>query len=101
MPNPKDIKIGKRIRMRRLILKLSQTEVATALGISFQQVQKYETGANRISGSRMVELGAVLKVHPSYFFAEFDGPDAQPERLGHYRFGVDDNRCPPLYRLAV
>jgi transcriptional regulator with XRE-family HTH domain len=63
-----DVRVGKRLRARRLELDLSQVAVADQLGISFQQVQKYENGRNRISASRLREVSSILNVHPSYFF---------------------------------
>ena len=56
-PNPIDGQVGARVRMRRLMLGLSQTALADALGITFQQVQKYESGRNRISASRLQHIG--------------------------------------------
>lgn len=71
MPRQEDIEIGARIKQRRLVLKLTQTEVAEAIGVRFQQLQKYETGINRVSASRLVDLGKALDVPPSYFFEGF------------------------------
>ena len=67
-PKPTDKHVGKRVRMRRLMLDLSQTELADALGITFQQVQKYEKGANRISASRLQHISNVLQVPIPFFF---------------------------------
>ena len=63
-----DVHIGRRVRERRIALGLSQSELAEKLGISFQQVQKYESGANRISGSRLWDISTVLETAVSYFF---------------------------------
>jgi transcriptional regulator with XRE-family HTH domain len=63
-----DMEIGWRIRMRRVELKVSQRQLGKALGVTFQQVQKYETGMNRISGSRFVEICRLLQVDPNYLF---------------------------------
>ncbi len=60
LPDPTDIHVGKRVRMRRLMLKMSQADLASSAGITFQQVQKYEKGTNRISSSRL--LPAFLRV---------------------------------------
>ena len=70
IPNPVDIEVGKRLKERRIFLGLSQTELANMLDISFQQVQKYEKGTNRISASRLVDLSNVLEVNITYFFNE-------------------------------
>jgi len=70
IPNPVDIEVGKNLKKRRIFLGLSQTELANMLDISFQQVQKYEKGTNRISASRLVNLSNVLDVNITYFFNE-------------------------------
>lgn len=67
-PNPVDIYVGSKVKSRRLILGLSQEELAKAIGLTFQQVQKYERGTNRISVSRLVDICKVLKVPVDYFF---------------------------------
>ena len=63
-----DIHIGRRVRERRVAMGLSQSELAEGLGISFQQVQKYESGANRISGSRIWDIATLLRVPVGFFF---------------------------------
>lgn len=67
-PNPVDVHIGAKLKSRRLILGLSQEELARAIGLTFQQIQKYERGANRISASRLVDICHVLKTPVDYFF---------------------------------
>jgi transcriptional regulator with XRE-family HTH domain len=67
-PNPIDRHVGARVRMRRLMVGLSQSKLAGALDVTFQQVQKYEKGANRIGASRLQQLARVLEVPPSFFF---------------------------------
>jgi transcriptional regulator with XRE-family HTH domain len=69
-PNPIDVHVGNRIRLRRTLLGLSQERLADALGLTFQQVQKYERGANRVSSSRLYDLARTLDVSLPYFFAE-------------------------------
>ena len=71
-PDPVDIYVGTRMKGRRNLMNLSQTELAAVLGITFQQVQKYERGTNRISASRLYQLGQVLDVPVSFFFEKFD-----------------------------
>jgi len=68
VPHPVDIHVGRQMRARRELRGLPQKELARQLGISFQQVQKYESGANRISASKMWQLCDVLEVEPGYFF---------------------------------
>lgn len=67
-PDPVDRHVGARIRMRRLMLKCSQTKLADALGITFQQVQKYEKGTNRVGASRLQHIASILQVPASFFF---------------------------------
>jgi transcriptional regulator with XRE-family HTH domain len=67
-PNPIDRHVGARVRMRRLMVGLSQSKLAHALDVTFQQIQKYEKGANRIGASRLQQLARVLDVPPSFFF---------------------------------
>lgn len=67
-PNPVDIYVGSRLKLRRLILGISQKKMAEKLGITFQQVQKYENGINRISASRLWDISKLLKVQVEYFF---------------------------------
>lgn len=68
IPNPIDQHVGSRVRMRRVMLGLSQEKLGNALSLTFQQVQKYEKGTNRIGASRLQEISKVLNVPPSFFF---------------------------------
>jgi transcriptional regulator with XRE-family HTH domain len=70
MPHPIDVMVGKRIRLRRVQLGFSQTELGKKLGVTFQQVQKYENGANRVSCSRLYEISTALDVPITFFFME-------------------------------
>jgi len=70
-PNPVDVHVGGRVRLRRTLLGMSQEKLGDAIGLTFQQVQKYERGANRIGASRLYDLSRVLDVPVSYFFEEF------------------------------
>ncbi|MBI4968898.1 MAG: helix-turn-helix transcriptional regulator [Rhodospirillales bacterium] len=67
-PNPIDVHVGNRVRLRRTLLGMSQEKLGEAIGLTFQQVQKYERGANRIGSSRLYDLSNVLDVPVSYFF---------------------------------
>jgi transcriptional regulator with XRE-family HTH domain len=71
--NPVDIHIGQRVRHRRWLSGLTQQQLAQALGIRFQQIQKYESGANRISASRLWEIARAMNVQASFFFAGLGG----------------------------
>jgi transcriptional regulator with XRE-family HTH domain len=72
-PNPIDVHVGHRLRLRRTLLGMSQERLGQLLGLTFQQIQKYERGVNRIGSSRLYELGRILNVPVSFFF------DAMPE----------------------
>lgn len=67
-PNPVDIHVGGRIRLRRTLLGMSQEKLGKAIGLTFQQVQKYERGTNRVGSSRLFQLAKVLNVPVSFFF---------------------------------
>ena len=69
-PNPIDVHVGNRVRLRRTLLGMSQEKLGEALGLTFQQVQKYERGANRIGASRLFDLSRVLDVPISFFFED-------------------------------
>ena len=75
-PNPVDVHVGSRVRLRRTLLGMSQEKLGDALGLTFQQVQKYERGANRVGASRLYDLSRVLDVPVSYFFEEFGDASA-------------------------
>ncbi|WP_193369931.1 helix-turn-helix domain-containing protein [Pelagibius marinus] len=66
--HPVDVHVGGRVRLRRVFLGYSQEKLANALGLTFQQIQKYERGANRISASKLYELSRILSVPVTYFF---------------------------------
>jgi transcriptional regulator with XRE-family HTH domain len=91
-PNPIDVHVGKRLRLRRTLLGMSQERLGELLGLTFQQVQKYERGVNRIGSSRLYELGQILDVPVSFFFDDMSGarPPAglaelaeDPQRFDH------------------
>jgi transcriptional regulator with XRE-family HTH domain len=71
-PDPVDVQVGSRVRLRRNMLGLSQEKLGDSLGLTFQQVQKYERGANRIGASRLYELSRVLDVPVAFFFDDVD-----------------------------
>jgi transcriptional regulator with XRE-family HTH domain len=67
-PDPIDRHVGSRVRMQRILMKMSQEKLGEALGLTFQQVQKYEKGLNRIGASRLQQISKTLSVPPSFFF---------------------------------
>ena len=69
-PHPVDVHVGARVRMRRTLLGMTQTDLSDALGLAFQQVQKYERGTNRIGSSRLYDLTRVLDVSIEHFFED-------------------------------
>jgi transcriptional regulator with XRE-family HTH domain len=72
--NKIDAHVGDRVRLRRKILGMSQSDLSSRIGLTFQQVQKYERGSNRISASKLYDIAGVLKVVPQYFFDGLDDP---------------------------
>ena len=72
-PDPIDIHVGSRVRLRRTLLGMSQEKLGKALGLTFQQIQKYERGANRIGSSRLYKLSQILSVPVAFFFEEIPG----------------------------
>lgn len=86
-PSPIDVHVGARVRLRRTLLGMSQEKLGEALGLTFQQIQKYERGVNRIGASRLFDLSRVLDVPISFFFD--DMPDALGGSRGLMRTGLD------------
>jgi transcriptional regulator with XRE-family HTH domain len=79
-PHEVDVHVGQRLRMRRTLLGLSQGELARSVGLTFQQIQKYERGVNRIGASRLAEFAIALDVPPGWFFEELPGLPTKPKR---------------------
>lgn len=77
-PNPIDKHVGARVRMRRMMISMSQEKLGEKLGITFQQIQKYEKGTNRIGASRLQQIANVLGVPVSFFFEGAPVPDGSP-----------------------
>ena len=86
-PNPVDKYVGSRVRMRRIMLGMSQEKLGEALGLTFQQVQKYEKGTNRIGASRLQQISEILQVPVSFFF---EGGPSGPNTLA----GFDEAQSP-------
>ncbi|PCH45167.1 MAG: transcriptional regulator [Hyphomicrobiales bacterium] len=78
VPNPIDIHVGSRVRLRRTMMSMSQEKLGDALGITFQQIQKYEKGTNRIGASRMQQISAALKVPVAFFFEDAPAHSGTP-----------------------
>jgi transcriptional regulator with XRE-family HTH domain len=87
-PNAIDAHVGKRLRMRRLVLRMSQESLADELAVTFQQVQKYEKGVNRVSASRLQEISRVLQVPVQFFFEGLPEHKAagKPQRTASHAF---------------
>ena len=76
MAHPVDVHVGKRIRQRRWLTGMTQQQLAEHVGIKFQQIQKYETGANRVSASRLWDIADALEVPVSFFFEGIEAEEA-------------------------
>lgn len=106
-PNPIDVHVGNRIRLRRTLLGLSQEKLASLLGLTFQQVQKYERGMNRVGASRLWDIGKVLEVPIGFFYEDMDKevanqsprmfsiPDSTPTELAEEKGTMD---LDPMHR---
>src|SRR5689334_8058350 len=80
-PNPIDKHVGSRVRMRRMMLSMSQEKLGDALGLTFQQVQKYEKGTNRIGASRLQQISNILQVPVAFFFEGAPSLSPQPDGM--------------------
>ncbi len=96
IPSPVDVHVGARLRVRRTLLGMSQTTLGEAIGITFQQMQKYENGANRISASRLFDLSRVLDVPIQYFFDDMPAAVAASSPTNKKRGRA---KKPPSYEL--
>ncbi len=79
-PNPVDTHVGSRVRLRRMLLGISQERLGESMGLTFQQVQKYEKGVNRIGASRLFQISKILDVPVQFFFEEAPHADGAPAR---------------------
>lgn len=89
MKNPIDLHIGQRVRHRRWLLGMTQQQLALSVGIRFQQIQKYESGANRISASRLWDLARALEMPVSFFF---EGLESAKDQAGNTDDGLLQNK---------
>ena len=85
VPDPIDVHVGSRLKLRRKLLGLSQEQMGKALGLTFQQIQKYERGANRMGASRLHQMAGLLNVPIAWFFQELSSPPPS-------RFGFSDSK---------
>lgn len=90
-PHPVDVHVGKRLRLKRTILGLSQDAIGSAIGITFQQVQKYERGINRMGSSRLYEFSRLMGVPVSYFFEDFSEAELSNSNV---KMGFAENTPP-------
>ena len=97
-PDPVDVQVGSRVRLRRNMLGLSQERLGEAIGLTFQQVQKYERGANRIGASRLHQLSQVLDVPVSFFFDDVDPVRAPAIPVGFAESPAEAFESDPLRR---
>lgn len=81
-PNPVDTHVGSRVRLRRMLLGMSQERLGEAMGLTFQQVQKYEKGVNRVGASRLFHISKILDVPVQFFFEEAPDVDLPPRAPG-------------------
>ena len=97
-PNPVDVHVGRRMRLRRTLLGMSQEKLGEAIGLTFQQVQKYERGMNRISASKLWKLSNVLDVPVSYFFDDLgvDEDGRAPVSAGGEASSTDSLALDPM-----
>lgn len=89
VPNPIDVHVGSRVRLRRMLVGMSQEKLGDRLGLTFQQVQKYEKGANRIGASRLYHISQILGVTVQFFF------DDMPPREGSDQEGFSEDNGSP------
>ena len=113
-PNPIDVHVGNRIRLRRTLLGLSQEKLASLLGLTFQQVQKYERGMNRVGASRLWDIGKVLEVPVGFFYEDMDEevakqsprmfslPDSTPLTLAEAYYKIPNRKAAKcMYDLII
>ncbi|WP_245803086.1 helix-turn-helix domain-containing protein [Acuticoccus yangtzensis] len=91
-PNPIDIHVGSRLKLRRTMVGMTQEKLGDQLGVTFQQVQKYEKGANRIGASRLQEIARILAVPVAYFFE--DAKESHPESERNMDYGFAEDHSP-------
>ena len=81
-PNPIDVHVGSRVRLRRMLIGMSQEKLGEQLGLTFQQVQKYEKGTNRIGASRLFQIGQILTVPVQFFYEDMGNGEVKSPETG-------------------
>lgn len=97
-PNPTDVHVGARVRLRRTLLGMSQEKLGDAIGLTFQQVQKYERGANRVGASRLYDLSRVLDVPVSFFFEDIAASGALEPGAGGLAEAAEGYEADPMLK---
>ncbi|WP_341705111.1 helix-turn-helix domain-containing protein [Ferrovibrio sp.] len=102
-PNPYDAHVGSRLRACRTLAGFSQERLGAAVSLSFQQIQKYEKGLNRIGASRLQQFAQILNVPPSYFFEDMPGVDQQPQARPEHAVvsEIEQDKSPVSRRQAL
>jgi transcriptional regulator with XRE-family HTH domain len=100
-PNPTDVHVGSRVRLRRTLLGMSQEKLGEAIGLTFQQVQKYERGANRVGASRLYDLSRVLDVPVAFFFEEMAPSSAEGGALSAHEPSERSGNDPMVKRETL
>ena len=90
MPHPVDVHVGARLRIKRRLLGVSQTELGNALGLTYQQIQKYENGSNRVSASRLYQVASIFGVPIMFFFEDMPSEITGPEKFPADALVIDD-----------
>ncbi len=100
-PNPIDTHVGSRIRLRRNMIGMSQERLGESLGITFQQIQKYEKGTNRVGASRLQSIASIMGVPPAFFFEDAPSMSGQPgfSEMPQQEFSVDFLNSPEGIQL--
>lgn len=99
--HPVDVHVGKRLRLRRSMLGLSQEQLGKEIGVTFQQIQKYERGVNRVGSSRLYDFAKVMGVAVGYFFDDMDGETAAAAGFAEDSAGFEKQQLDNKETLAL
>lgn len=101
-PHPIDVHVGSRVRLRRMMTGISQDKLGESLGLTFQQIQKYEKGVNRIGASRLFQISQILNVPVQFFYDDYEGlPNAVPAFAENIPGENDDFRSEVMALLST